>query len=93
MRQCNNLVESSNNESCDEEEDNGTTICKTYKISWIELTEKCGDWVQCDICNDQSAMTREIFPQMMIFVIVFASDHKYQGQISIQLSIWRLIMQ
>ena len=25
----------------------------------------------------QSAMTKEIFPQMMIFFVVFASDHKY----------------
>ena len=58
MRQCNNLAESSNNESCDEEEDDGTTTCKTYKIPWIELTEKCGDWVQRDICNEYFCLKR-----------------------------------
>ena len=46
-RQCNNSVEYSN----DDEEDDGTT-CKIYKIPWIELTEKCGDWVQCNIRNE-----------------------------------------
>ena len=49
-QQCNNLAESLNNESSDEEEDDVTT-CKIFKISWIELREKCGDWVQCDICD------------------------------------------
>ena len=33
----------------------------------------------------QSAMTGEIFPQMMIFFVAFALDHKHKGQISIQL--------
>ena len=48
-RQCNNLAESSNGESSDEEDD-GT--CKICKIPWVELTEKCGDWVQCNICDE-----------------------------------------
>ena len=45
-RQCNNLVKSSNAESSDEEDDNST--CIFCKIPWIELTEKCGDWVYCN---------------------------------------------
>ena len=44
-RQCNNVAEWLNGESSDEEEDDGTT-CKIFKISWIESTEKCDDWVQ-----------------------------------------------
>ena len=50
-RQCNNLVKSSNIKSSDEEEDDGTT-CKICKVSWVELTEKCGDVVQyiCQKC-------------------------------------------
>ena len=48
--QSNDLAGSSIDESSDEEED-GTT-CKICKISWIELAEKCGDWVQCDTCNE-----------------------------------------
>ena len=45
-----NLAQSSN----DEEEDEGTAgiPCKIFKIPWIELTEKCGYWVQSDICNE-----------------------------------------
>ena len=34
-----NLVKSSNDESSDEVEDDGTT-CKIWKIPWIELTER-----------------------------------------------------
>ena len=37
--QCNNLVKSSNDESSDEVEDDGTA-CKIWKIPWIELTER-----------------------------------------------------
>ena len=48
--QCDNLALSSNNESSDEEEDNGTTW-KICKIPWIELAQQWGDWVQCDICD------------------------------------------
>ena len=48
--QCKNLVESSNDESSVDEEDNGTT-CKICKILWIELTKKCGDWFPGDICD------------------------------------------
>ena len=61
--QCNDFAESSNDESSDEGDDRTTS--KMFKIPWIELTEKCGDWVQCSICDDmsaQSAMTRDIFP-------------------------------
>ena len=47
--QSNDLAGSSIDESSDEED--GTT-CKICKISWIELAEKCGDWVQCDTCNE-----------------------------------------
>ena len=25
---------------------------KICRILWIELTEKCGDWDQCNICNE-----------------------------------------
>ena len=49
--QCNNSAESSNDESRDEEKDDSPT-CKICKIHWIELTEKCGDGVQCDICDE-----------------------------------------
>ena len=45
------MAESPNDESSDKEEDDGTT-CKTCKIPWIEQTEKCRDWVQCDICDE-----------------------------------------
>ena len=65
------LIESSNDESSDAEEDDRTT-CKIHKISWIELTEKCRNWFQY-----QNAMTREIFLQTMIFFVAFASNHKY----------------
>ena len=46
-----NLVESLIDEKSDEEEDYGTT-CKIYKIPWVKLTEKCGDWFQCNICEE-----------------------------------------
>ena len=58
-RQCNDWPETSNYESNDEE--GVDTNCKICKIPWIKLREKCGDWVQCDICDEyisQSAMTR-----------------------------------
>ena len=48
--QNNNLDESLNDESGDEEEDDGITY-KFCKIPWIELTKKWGDCVQCDICD------------------------------------------
>ena len=47
-RKCNSLTESLNDENSDEKEYDGTT-CKICKITWIELTEKCGDWLQCEI--------------------------------------------
>ena len=50
-QQCNNLPESSNEDSSDEEKNDGTT-CKIFKIPRIKLKEKCGDWVQCDICDE-----------------------------------------
>ena len=50
-RQCNNLAASSNDESNGEGEDDGTT-CKICKIPWKELMEKCGYWIQCDICDE-----------------------------------------
>ena len=49
-RQCNNLAESSNDESRDEKEVDRTT-CKMCKIPWIELTEKSKDRFQYDICD------------------------------------------
>ena len=68
------MAESLNDESNDEEEDD-CTICKICKIPWIEVTEKCGDWFQCDI-NDKyicpkSVMKRDIFPQMMMFCSIY----------------------
>ena len=50
LQQCNNLAESTNDGSSDEEGDDGT-ICKICKIPWIELTEKCRDWVQYNTCD------------------------------------------
>ena len=77
--QCNNMVESSNDESSDEEEDDGTT-CKIWKILWIELMKKCGDWVQCDMCDE--CICPKCYDKRDIsadddFFVVFASDHKY----------------
>ena len=68
-----------NDESSDEDEDYGTT-CKICKIYWIELTKKCGDWVQCNIyseyictkCNDKRDISADDD-----FLIVFELDHKY----------------
>ena len=34
------------------DEDDDGTACKTCKIPWIELTEKCWDWVQCQTCDE-----------------------------------------
>ena len=51
LPQCNNLTESSNDESSIEVEDDGST-CKVCKIPLIELTKKCGNWVQYDICDE-----------------------------------------
>ena len=48
-RECNNLTELSNDKSRDEEGDG--TSCKICTIPWIEVTEKCGDWFQCNICD------------------------------------------
>ena len=50
-RQCNNLVELSNHESSHKEENDGTN-CKIFKKIWRDLTEKCGDWVQWNICDE-----------------------------------------
>ena len=49
-QQCNNLAESLNDESRDQE--NCETTCKICKTPWIELIKKCGDWVQCNICDE-----------------------------------------
>ena len=49
--QCNNFAESSNDDSSNKEEDEGTA-CKICKIPWIALREKSGDRVQCDICDE-----------------------------------------
>ena len=49
--QYNNMTESLNDESSDEEEAVGTTY-KMCKILWIELMEKCGDWIQYKICGE-----------------------------------------
>ena len=77
-RQYNSLAESQNDKSGDKEEYDGTT-CKVYKTAWIELTEKCGDWIQSDICDEY------IYPKCYDkrdvsadddFFVVFASDHK-----------------
>ena len=67
-QQCNNLAKSSNGESSNEEEDDGTTfiICK---IPWTELTEKCGDWAQCAICDEYS-IRRVIFLHWIINIKV-----------------------
>ena len=77
LRQCNILTESSNDESSDEEEDDGTT-CKICEIPWIELTEECGDWVECNICKEYICPKcydkRDIYAD---FFVVFATDPKY----------------
>ena len=50
-RQCSNLAKSPNDESSNKEGDDDTN-CKICKISRIEMTAKCGDWVQCDTCDE-----------------------------------------
>ena len=84
--QCNKLAKSSNDESSDDEEDHGTTfmICK---ILWRELMEKCGDRVQCDICN------KYICPKCYDKRDILASDHKLRSDIhSTNCPLGRLIM-
>ena len=77
--QCKNLAELSNDESSVEEEGDGTT-CSICKILWVELMEKCGDWVQCDICDEYICPKcydkRDISADDDFFV-AFTSDHKY----------------
>ena len=52
IRQCNNVAESLNDESSDEEGDDYTT-CVICKIPSIKLLEKCGgSWVEYDICDE-----------------------------------------
>ena len=49
-RQYNNFARSLNHKSSDEEDvDTTCTICK---IPWIEMMNKCGDWVQWDMCDE-----------------------------------------
>ena len=60
------MVESSNDESSDEED--GGTTCKICKIPWIELTEKREDWVQCDMCDEY------IFPKCYDKADISADD-------------------
>ena len=69
-RQCKNLAEPWNDESSDEEEIDSTT-CKICKIPWIELTENVEisfNAIYTMNISAQSSMTREIFPQLMIFL-------------------------
>ena len=47
----NNLAKSTNDGNSDDEENDGTT-CKICKISSIEVTEKFGDWIECDTCDE-----------------------------------------
>ena len=71
------MAESSNDESSDEEEDDGTN-CKICKIPWIELTEKCGDRVKCDICDEYicpNCYDKRDTPADDDFFVVFPSDH------------------
>ena len=70
---------SSNDESSNEEEDDGTAweICK---ILWIELTEICRYRVQCDIFDEyicQKCYEKKDISADDYFFVVFASDHKY----------------
>ena len=77
-RLCNNLTESSNGESSDEEDD-GTT-CQISKIPWIELIVKCGDWVQWDIYMWWIYLPKVLWEERYFhrwFFVVFATDHKY----------------
>ena len=92
MRQCNNLAELSNDDSSDDKGDG--TIRKICKIPWLEMTEKCGYWVQSEIWDEYICLKgyekRDISTNDNFFV-VFATDHKYQSQISIPLSTRALI--
>ena len=66
-----------NYENSNEEVDDGTT-CKICEIPWIELTEECGDWVECNICKEYICPKcydkRDIYAD---FFVVFATDPKY----------------
>ena len=74
MQQFDRIIESSH-----EDEDDGTT-CNSCNIPWIELTEKYGDWVQYDICDEyicpKCCDKRDITADDD-FSVVSASDHKY----------------
>ena len=79
MAEINNLAKWSNDESSNCEKDYGTT-CIICKIRWIELKEKCGEWVQCDIWDEyicpKCFEKKDIFKENDFFV-VFELDHKY----------------
>ena len=65
-------------ESSDEDEDDGTN-CKIHKILSIELTEKCGDWVQCDTYNEYifpKCYDRRDISTDYDFFVVFSLDRK-----------------
>ena len=67
LRQCNNLAETSNDESSDEKYDH---TCKICKILWIELKRNVETGFNAIYAlnkSAQKAMTSEIFPQIMIF--------------------------
>ena len=69
VRRSSRQVHQGNDESSDEKE-NDVTTCKTCKIPWIELKEKCGGGVQCDIYDKyiypRRYDKRDMIPQMII---------------------------
>ena len=76
LRQRNNLAESSNDESSDDKGDG--TIRKICKIPWLEMTEKCGYWVQSEIWDEYICLKgyekRDISTTdnfFVVFVLVF----------------------
>ena len=89
MQQCNNLAQSSNDEGSDEEDD-GTT-CKICEIPRAGLKEKCGYWVQCDICDEYiyaKCYDKRDLSANDDFFVVYTLDHKCKGHM-----LRRLIMQ
>ena len=75
LQQFNNLGKSSNGESSNEKDD-GTT-CKICKIPRKQLTGKCADWVQCDICVEYvcpKCYNNGDISTVVILFVVFAAD-------------------
>lgn len=86
------MANSSNDESCDEEEHDD--VCN---ITWIELKKKSRDWVQGNISDEYICPNyygkRNISADDDLFFGLFASDHKYYVRFSFNCPPGHLIIQ